>query len=66
MQEEKDGKKEKNSREGAEIRLMRARWDKQAGAFQIWQERPTAKSHMTNTNSESASELPVMFLLEWY
>ena len=66
MQEEKSGKKENVSREGAESRLLRARWDKQAGAFQIWQERPMAKSHMTNTNSEFASELPVMFLLEGY
>ena len=40
--------------------------NKQAGASQIWQERPTAKSHMTNIHSESTSELPVMFLLEGY
>ena len=37
---------------------------KQAGASQCRQERDTATSPMTNTNSELASELPVVFLLE--
>ena len=47
------------------LELVRARWNnKQAGPSQSWQERDTATSHMTNTNSELASELPVIFLLE--
>lgn len=61
----KDGKKEKFSGRVQKFELVGARWDnKQAGASQCWQERDTATSLMTNTNSELASELPVMLLLE--
>lgn len=61
----KDGKKENFRGRVQKLELVRARWNnKQAGASQCWQERDTATSHMTNTNSELASELPVIFLLE--
>ena len=61
----KDGKKENFWGTRQKFELVGARWVyKQAGASQCWQERDTATSLMTNTNSELASELPVVFLLE--
>ena len=65
MQDGKDGKKENFWGRVQKFDSVRVRWDnKQADAFQCWQERDTATSHMTNTNSELASEHPVIFLLE--
>ena len=65
MQDGKDGKKENFWGRVQKFDSVRVRWDnKQAGASQCWQERDTATSHMTNTNSELASEHPVIFLLE--